>query len=269
MMQCEFPGRSSVPHTKSDEVTVLVPTCNHESYITEAIESIAKQTIFAECRVIVSDDCSGDGTFDVARSVCEKFPNVEVRRNAHNLGVMPHYRCLADLVETSYVAILEGDDVWIEPSKLEMQRTMLASNAGASFCFSACIVDYESEHKRVVQPSWNAGRNRLLGSIDLIYENPVATFSNCFYHSKLFKESMKMPPVLDGYDWLLNFRMSRLGAVLFLALPATLYRVHRHGSWSRMSRHAQRKLIRENLESFGAEQPSAYGIYIADALSIA
>jgi glycosyltransferase involved in cell wall biosynthesis len=268
MMQCEFPGRSSVPHTKSDEVTVLVPTCNHESYITEAIESIAKQTIFAECRVIVSDDCSGDGTFDVARSVCEKFPNVEVRRNAHNLGVMPHYRCLADLVETSYVAILEGDDVWIEPSKLEMQRTMLASNAGASFCFSACIVDYESEHKRVVQPSWNAGRNRLLGPIDFIYENPVATFSNCFYHSALFRKTMEAPIVMDGYDWLFNFRMSLLGPVCFLASSATSYRVHADGAWSRMSGHARKKLIRKSLESFNAHSSSDYGVYIADALTI-
>jgi hypothetical protein len=182
---------------------------------------------------------------------------------------MPHYRCLADLVKTPYVAVLEGDDIWIEPSKLEAQRMMLASNEGASFCFSACVVDYESEHKKVNQPSWNAGRNRRLGPIDFIYENPVATFSNCFYHSEFFKKTMEIPLVMDGYDWLFNFRMSQLGTVLFLALPATLYRVHRHGTWSKMSRHARRKLIRENLKNFGTERPSDYEVYITDALTIA
>ena len=108
-------------------ITVLIPTYNHEKYIEAAIESVVNQTIFDVCRVIVSDDCSLDNTFQRATRASANFGNITVRRNIRNLGIMPHYATLVASVSTPFVAILEGDDVWLSTRKLELQHEILGA----------------------------------------------------------------------------------------------------------------------------------------------
>src|SRR5882757_7216800 len=93
-------------------ITVIVPTYNHARFIAQAIDSIIVQTIFTSTKVVVSDDCSSDETVSIVRATTHGLPNVEVIANEANLGIIDHYRKLADLVDTPYVAILEGDDYW-------------------------------------------------------------------------------------------------------------------------------------------------------------
>src|SRR5262245_51936476 len=84
------------------DVTVLIPTFGHQKTIAEAIKSVASQSIFEECKVVVSDDCSLDETYAIAKFSAAPYSNVEVRRNAQNLGVMKHYRSLMLEVSSPY-----------------------------------------------------------------------------------------------------------------------------------------------------------------------
>jgi len=185
-------------------ITVLIPTYNHEKYIEAAIESVVNQTIFDVCRVIVSDDCSLDNTFQRATRASANFGNITVRRNIRNLGIMPHYATLVASVSTPFVAILEGDDVWLSTRKLELQHEILVREPRAGMCFSACVVEYSGTGSRRELPHWNNGRNRIVSAVDLIYDNFIATFSNCFFRTALLTDVASQPEWQSGYDWLCN-----------------------------------------------------------------
>ncbi len=75
----DAPVRHSRPRRKTG-LSVLIPAYNEASFIGDTIRSIREQTIQPD-QILVVDDCSTDGTGDVARSL-----GVEVVRTPKNSG---------------------------------------------------------------------------------------------------------------------------------------------------------------------------------------
>jgi hypothetical protein len=231
-------------------LTVLVPTFNHGEHVAAAIDSIIRQSAFNQARVIVSDDCSSDDTFARAARAAAGHPNIAVRRNATNLGVMRHYRQLMDLVDTEFTAILEGDDAWIDRRKLAGQLRMLRRRPSMNLCFTACMVKDEASGTRWRQPPWNDGRDRIVGLAELIRSNDISTFSNCAYRSGALRAALAEERTMLRYDWLCNLIVGSTGEIGFLARPGTEYRVHPDGAWSRLPPEARTQRIALTLRSF-------------------
>jgi glycosyltransferase involved in cell wall biosynthesis len=248
------------------DITVLVPAFRHRKTIADAIASIAQQSVFDECRVIVSDDVSNDDTYEEAQRAAAPYPNIEVRRNPENLGTMNHYRHLMRDVNTAYVAILEGDDIWISEGKLERQRRFLQNHPDVGMCFTACLVSFE-ELRAIVPHSYKSfGRSRIIDIVDLIYDNPVATFSNCLYRAAVFRKVLELTKQTACYDWLCAQLAAVDGGVGFLAEPATLYRVHGRGTWSGLSLEERNAAIRTGLEDFRRLTAARFSCFVDDAL---
>ena len=248
-------------------ITVIVPTYNHQAYIAEAIESVRSQSLFSACKVIVSDDCSADNTVEIAREVSDGAANISVRKNPSNVGVMEHYRLLAQLVDTPYLAILEGDDYWRSPDKLELQKALLESHPGVGLCFSACLVDDEGSGTTWRQPGWPVDRHRVVHLLDMLTSNPIATFSNCFYRAPRFKEVAEQANVKDGYDWLFNMTIAANGGALFAARTGTVYRLHPNGTWTRLGSEQKRAQIIKSLAGLRNNVDEAFGAYIDAAIT--
>lgn len=95
-------------------VTVNIPTYNQEKYIARAIRSALSQD-YPNLQVIVSDDCSTDKTFDVAKKL--ESQKLKVFRNERNLGRVANYRhMLYNLSEGEWVVNLDGDDYYRDNS---------------------------------------------------------------------------------------------------------------------------------------------------------
>jgi glycosyltransferase involved in cell wall biosynthesis len=247
-------------------ITVLVPTYNHARYIVDAVESVKRQSLFDQCLLIVSDDSSTDETFDLAGKTVRGHRNIRLRRNAVNLGTMPHYKSLVENVDTPFTAILEGDDVWLNDRRLESLRDMLTRNVGMPMCFTACVIDYEGTGKRINHPAWNDGRNRLINIIDFIQDNPVATFSNCLYRTSDLKRVIRDPNSAAGYDWLCNMQIALGNDIGFVGDPGTLYRVHRFGQWSRLPENERVVKRRQTLDALLRRAPPDLHAFIHAAI---
>ncbi|MBQ0819616.1 glycosyltransferase [Microvirga sp. HBU67558] len=247
-------------------ITVIVPTYNHAKYIAEAIDSIIAQTIFTSTKVIVSDDCSSDGTFSIARATAQSLSNVEVIVNEANLGIINHYRKLTELVDTPYVAVLEGDDYWIADDKLEQQLAFLETFPDIGLCFTACIVEDEVLGAKWRQPNWPDGRHRLLTMLDLLDSNPVATFSNCLYRSDRFRDALSYADAKEGYDWLLNLTIAAKGGAAHVAKPSTLYRLHPNGTWTSLNSEHRKAAIIRTLTAVGKRVDPAVRQFINAAV---
>lgn len=110
-------------------VDVVVVTYNHERFISEAIESILHQVCDFNYRVLIGEDCSTDGTRTICRSYAEKFPDkITLVEQSKNVGLVTNYKSIFDKCSAPYIAILEGDDVWTDPFKLQNQVNILKAN---------------------------------------------------------------------------------------------------------------------------------------------
>lgn len=109
------------------DVTVVIPTYNAAPFIGEALRSVFAQT-HAPREVIVSDDCSTDGTLAAVEAASRGAAvPVRVLRAARNSGdpARPMNAGIA-AAQTRYVALLDQDDLMM-PEKLERQLALSAA----------------------------------------------------------------------------------------------------------------------------------------------
>lgn len=91
------------------DVTVIIPTFNHEPYIESTIDSVRRQTETG-LRMLVVDDCSTDGTVDRARRI--EDPRLVVTANRTNLGLGDTVLGALESVTSPFVALLNSDDLF-------------------------------------------------------------------------------------------------------------------------------------------------------------
>lgn len=76
-------------------LSICIPTYNRCEFLRKTIESIVTQDAFIknnEIEIIISDNDSSDGTFDVVRVFCDLFPGkIRYYKNDKNLGPEKNY----------------------------------------------------------------------------------------------------------------------------------------------------------------------------------
>lgn len=107
------------------KVSVCLLTYNHANTIESTLKSILAQK-FTDFEIIVSDDCSSDGTWEKILEIAALDSRIRPVRTSHNLG-MPgnaNHAVLHSVGE--HVAILHHDDLYREDMLDEWSRVMQA-----------------------------------------------------------------------------------------------------------------------------------------------
>jgi len=113
---------------KSPLVTIITPTYNHEKYISDCILSVQEQN-YSNWEMIIVDDGSIDNTFETAKKLAENDHRIKVFTQ-QNIGIFrlnETYNFALSLAKGKYIAVLEGDDVWL-PEKLSLQIEKMESD---------------------------------------------------------------------------------------------------------------------------------------------
>lgn len=96
------------------KISVIMGIYNCEKTLSTAIDSILNQT-YTDWELIMCDDCSKDGTYDVANEYAKQYPDkIKLIRNEQNK--MLSYtlnRCL-EHATGEYIARMDGDDISTE-----------------------------------------------------------------------------------------------------------------------------------------------------------
>ena len=129
--------------SESVMLSILVPTYNHEKYIVEALDSIFAQNTQYSYEVLVGDDCSTDGTQNVLKQYEKEHENrLQVIYRDHNISkeVIGNGLDLRLRAKGKYCIMLEGDDYWTDPNKIQEQITFLEQNPEYVAVAHNCIV---------------------------------------------------------------------------------------------------------------------------------
>lgn len=98
------------------KVSILIPVFNRKAYIAECIQSALDQT-FTDFEVVVVDNASDDGTWEVCQRFVILDSRVRIFRNANNIGPVRNWKRCAAEARGEFSKILFSDDM-LEPNCL-------------------------------------------------------------------------------------------------------------------------------------------------------
>ena len=128
------------------KVSVTIITYNQRKFIRKAIDSaLAQQTTFP-FEILVGDDCSTDGTQEIIRAYEQQYPGkVMGVFHPRNLGKNGGINFLETLkrAKGEYYALMDGDDYWTDPLKLQKQADYLDAHPIYSTVFHNVLITYE------------------------------------------------------------------------------------------------------------------------------
>lgn len=171
------------------KVSVLMPTYNHSVTIAQAIESFLVQKCSFDIQLLISDDASTDSTLSIARRYeAEYSDKIVVISKPENEGLIANYKTLVSRADGEYLAVLESDDYWIDPLKLQKQVDFLDAHKEYGLSFSR--VEFLSDDGILTQ---SADQSRLISDLDgRLYEysllrsiifSPTVVFRRSLYDS--------------------------------------------------------------------------------------
>lgn len=93
-------------------VTVLIPTYRRPEKLRRAIGSALSQT-YRDIKIVVCDNCSGDDTESVVRSIMAADERVIYFQHSSNMGMNANFNFAISKVSTPYFCLLTDDDYYL------------------------------------------------------------------------------------------------------------------------------------------------------------
>jgi len=223
------------------KLSVIIITYNHAKYIAQAIEGILKQKTEYPIEIIIMEDCSTDGTQDIILKYTEKYPDIiRAYLNPKNMAIKnaPAQRAYFEgykKITGDYFAVLEGDDYWSSPNKIQKQLLFLEKNKDFVACSHNTVKIYEDKSK---EP------HRFL-----YWENMKSTYDindyvrmTCFFHTSsiVYKNVLNsIPPKYFKSKWCCDIFNTTLhmqyGKLHYMNEDMAVYRAHKGGCYSSMT----------------------------------
>jgi glycosyltransferase involved in cell wall biosynthesis len=237
--------------TTSPAVSVLVVTYNQENYVRQALDGVLMQQTDFAFEVVVADDCSQDSTLDILREYQARHPEIRLLPGERNVGVTRNYKRAFAACRGEYVAILEGDDFWISPRKLELLYTFLRRHPECPLCFHRVIWLEEGSEKTAIDPKLPAGaQSGLLTASQLARGNFIRNASACMYRHKAVAGLEPGFWNLELRHWLLNLVLAQQGPIGYVPEILSVYRAHPGGVWSRRTAAEQSAEILKRIDVY-------------------
>src|ERR1041385_5528384 len=222
----------------SPKVSVLLITYNHARFVAEAIESILMQRVEFDFEVVVADDGSTDRTLKIIKESAARDSRLRLLPSESNVGISRNYQRGFAACRGDYVAIIEGDDYWISPRKLQLTANFLDRNPSCSFCFHR-VIRYNSlpESARLFPPHWSVEQH--LTGRELAENNFTAGVSTCVYRRQVVAAVKPELWDLDIREWPFNVVMAESGSIGYVPQLLSIYRAHKSGIFSLLSNQEQ------------------------------
>lgn len=227
--------------TNDPAVSVLVITYNHEKYIRQALDGVLMQKTDFAFEVVIADDCSQDSTPEILRGYQSRHPELRILPSERNVGITRNYKRGLDACRGEYIAVLEGDDFWISPRKLELLHAFLQQHPECPFCFHRVIRLEEGSDESAVHPKFPPGAQPgPLTAGRLAGENFIGNVSSCMYRHNAVAGLEPGLWNMEVREWLFNIVVAQQGPIGYVPEILSVYRAHPGGVWSRQTAAEQK-----------------------------
>src|SRR5437762_5824365 len=217
------------------KVTVLVTTYNHEQYIAQALDSVLMQEINCDYESIIADDCCTDRTRSIVLDFQRRNPEKSrLVLPAVNLGCHGDriFAQAFELAQGHYVALLDGDDYWTSPTKLQKQADFLDAHPECALCFHNALRIYEDEN-RAPFPQ-NFADQKQISALEDIWEQNFIAYCTPMFRKDVLHTFPEWYYELLCADWSLYILCAQHGKIGYIDEVLGVYRIHSGGLWSKL-----------------------------------
>lgn len=118
------------------QVSVCVFSYNFGRYIAQALEAVLQQKTGFDFEIVIGDDCSTDNTREIVSAFKQNHPGkIVLAFSETNLGGTRNWIQTMNTCRGKYIALLDGDDYFIDENKLQKQFDLLENNSTANLVF--------------------------------------------------------------------------------------------------------------------------------------
>ena len=215
-------------------VSVCIASFNQEEFISDCLTSVLTQKTNFEFEIIIGDDASTDNTQHIIRRTCKNKKICKLVLREKNLGCPFNGLDIWGKSNSKYIAIIDGDDYWTDPYKLQKQVDYLEANPECSIT-SHQVLDI-NEKGNLLSKSKKKEKSIIIKKYKYFDENFNETasqpgswvFRSCLINSLptiitkiIYGDDLMWIHFLNhGYAYIFNYEMS-------------CYRHHSNGIWSR------------------------------------
>ncbi len=230
-------------------VTVCLATYNHICYLRQCLDSIFSQKVNFPYEVLIHDNASSDGTQDMIREYAAQYPD-RVRTmlqqvNQQSQGIKSFYTLMRNARGT-YIALIEGDDYWTDPQKLQKQADYMEQHPGCTLCVHAAVTVDGENHvlQKILRPAECSrdltaqeviGKSGWFATASMVLRrNAVQQLPNFYFHAPVG-------------DYPLSAHLAMNGSVHYIDAFMSAYRINISGSWT-STVCGSRKKYRQHME---------------------
>jgi glycosyltransferase involved in cell wall biosynthesis len=207
----------------------------HEPFIKQAMDGIMMQKTDFKIEVVVGDDFSTDRTLEIIKSykntesidikILKREKGDEYWQKRQKLGRLYNFTNILENCTGKYIALLDGDDYWTDPLKLQKQVDFLEENPEYIMCFTN--VNDVDEKDNIIKEKKLFYKKDIFEHIDMPFLAPTLTR---VMRNKHLNE-LNWPNVKGGDNFLLTYH-SKFGKTKFMNIVTAHYRLHDGGVYS-------------------------------------
>ncbi|MEM9923097.1 MAG: glycosyltransferase [Cyanobacteria bacterium P01_D01_bin.50] len=239
-MKIFMPAKNMQLPKNNIKVSVSLITFNHEKFIAQAIESILNQKVNFNYEIVIGEDFSRDKTREIVINYQKQFPDkIRLILPEKNLGCYGQKIFVKTLqaCRGEYIALLDGDDYWTFPYKLQQQVDFLDNHPECTICFHDVTIIFEDKAK--LPRRYNDFEPSQFSDLENILKSNFIPTCSTLYRRGLFSEFPDWYYDTVCGDWVLHILNARHGKIGYINKSMGIYRVHRNGLFSSMRKIQQ------------------------------
>lgn len=214
------------------KATFFLITYNQERYIREALAAAFAQT-YSPLEIVVSDDCSTDGTFRIVEQLCAAYlgpHKIVLNRNPKNLGLIGHINRITSLSTGELIVYAAGDDISLPSRTEKLVGRYLATGRRASLIHSSVtLMTDEGKAEGVRVPPLLEGR---LDLAEMATSGALIIGATSAFTRRLEEAFGPITHERCIEDLVMGFRSALTDGLEYIDEPLILYR-HEAGITSR------------------------------------
>jgi glycosyltransferase involved in cell wall biosynthesis len=212
-------------------VTIGIPNYNYGHFISEALNSVVKQT-YPNIELIIVDDVSSDNSIEIIENWIRSYTGkiqINFIKNKKNLGLTKVCNIILDNASGKYFQPLDADDILL-PEKIERQVAILENSPNTAMVYSNVMVINDSG--KVINPDYCSrinydSTNMPSGWIfnDLLAFNFIS-LPSVLIHTNYAREEGGFDESLQVQDYYMWLRLSEKYQIRYMSATFAKYRVH-------------------------------------------
>ncbi len=218
----------TLQQTSRPLVTFALFSYNQRSYITEAVLGALGQD-YPCLEIILSDDCSSDGTFEAMQEMARQYSGphaIIVRQTKSNIGLACHINDALGHSNGDFIVVAAGDDISYSNRASRLVDAWQRSGRLALSVFSNVDIIDESGEKVSV---WNqSGSSPSATTPEVATSRGSVDLYGCAhgFDRRIISDFPPLRPDIVHEDEVLPFRSLLLGEIAYIDTPLAAYRRH-------------------------------------------